>query len=72
MVQAIDVSIIATAHKPANWLAIWDSFVTERKIDFVFVGPNPSVDLMPENFHYHRARVKPAQGLEIALRNAIA
>ena len=71
MVQDIDVSIIATAHRPANWLAICDSFVTECKIEFVFVGPNPPVDIRPENFKYIRSRVKPAQCVEIALRNAV-
>ena len=71
MPQNIDVSIIATAHRPENWLAICNSFITKCKIEFVFVGPNPPVDIMPENFNYIRSRVKPAQCVEIALRNAV-
>ena len=71
MQQDIDVSIIATAHRPDNWLEVCNSFITNLNIEFVFVGPNPPVNPMPANFHHIGSRVKPAQCVEIALRSAV-
>ena len=68
--KLIDVSIIATAHRPENWLEVCNSFVTNLNIEFVFVGPNPPTCQLPPNFRYIYSIVKPAQCVEIAIRNA--
>jgi hypothetical protein len=32
MTQDIDVSVIATAHRPENWLEVCNSFVTKLNV----------------------------------------
>jgi len=66
----IDVSIIATAHRPENWPEVCNSFITNLNIEFIFVGPNPPKNTLPVNFHYIHSNVKPAQCVEIAIRKA--
>jgi hypothetical protein len=63
------LSIIATAHRPQNWLTFMDS-LGKNDIDYevIFVGPNKPVENMPSNFFYIYSLVKPAQCVEIAYR----
>jgi hypothetical protein len=71
MNKVIDVSIVATAHRPENWMVVYDSVITNLNIEFIFVGPNtPKYDL-PSNFKFIKSKVKPTQCVEIAIRAAI-
>lgn len=65
------ISIIATAARPENWMRLYQS-IGQNNVDFevVFVGPNPPIVDMPDNFRFIQSNVKPAQCVEIAARNA--
>ena len=64
--------MISAAYR--NWMykECYDSFVLDSQvpIEFIFVGPNPPTQKMPDNFEYIQTDVKPAQCLEIAARRA--
>jgi len=64
--------MISAAYR--NWMykECYDSFVLNSQvpIEFIFVGPNPPTEKMPDNFKYIETNVKPAQCLEIAARHA--
>lgn len=68
-----DISIVASAHRPQNWMKLHKS-IGSNQVDFelVFVGPTPADYQLPENFRFIRSLVKPTQCLEIAFRNARA
>ncbi|MCU0666046.1 MAG: hypothetical protein MUF05_03015 [Candidatus Omnitrophica bacterium] len=64
------IGIVATAHRPKNWMTLYKS-IGDNDIDFelVFVGPNPPDYELPNNFRFIHSLVKPAQCAEIAFRN---
>jgi hypothetical protein len=66
----IDVSIVATACRPENWMKIYESIKTSLSFEIVFVGPHFPKFKLPGNFKYIHSLVKPAQCVEIAIRNA--
>jgi hypothetical protein len=68
--DGIDVSIVATAHRPENWLEVYKSIVANLNFELVFVGPNIPTQDLPSNFRFILSRVKPAQCVEIAIRHA--
>jgi len=70
MKDQIDISIIAPACRPENWINLYKSVVTNLSIEFVFVGPNIPKFELPSNFNFIHSKVKPAQCCEIAARNA--
>ena len=65
------VSIISSASRPENWMGLYESLgKNDVSVELVFVGPNaPKYDL-PDNFHFIKSNVKPAQCYEIASRHA--
>lgn len=67
------ISICAPAHRPQNWMALYNS-IGDNDVEFelVFVGPHPPDYLLPENFRFIQSLVKPTQCIEIAFRNAHA
>lgn len=69
----LDISIVASAHRPGNWMNLYRS-IGDNKVSFelVFVGPNPPDYGLPKNFRFIRSFVKPTQCVEIAMRNATA
>jgi hypothetical protein len=64
------ISIFASANRPQNWLDLYES-VGENYVEFeiVFVGPVEPNFLLPDNLHFIKSLVKPAQCAEIAFRN---
>ena len=60
------------AHARESYMACYSSLAGTAHIAFevVFVGPNPPVEGMPDNFRFIQSNAKPAQCLEIAARNA--
>jgi hypothetical protein len=68
--EKIEVSIIATAHRPKNWETVFKSIVTNLNFEVVFVGPNalPKNVNLPENFRFIKSKVKPTQCVEMAIR----
>lgn len=65
------ISIISSAARPENWMQFYESLIpTEIAFELVFVGPNAPDYQLPENFHFIKTFVKPAQCFEIAARNA--
>lgn len=68
-----DISIVASAHRPQNWMKLYKSIGDNRVVfEMVFVGPNQADYQLPENFRFIHSLVKPTQCLEIAFRNANA
>lgn len=70
--EEIEVSIIATAHRPKNWEVVYKSIVTDLKFEVIFVGPKElpkNIDL-PGNFRFIKSKVKPTQCVEIAIKEA--
>ena len=67
------ISIFSSAHRPQNWMDLYKS-IGENDVEFelVFVGPNQPDYRLPNNFRFIRSLVKPAQCVEIALRNTTA
>jgi hypothetical protein len=67
------ISIFATAHRPQNWMDLYES-IGENDVEFelVFVGPNRPDYKLPSNFRFIRSLVKPTQCLEIAFRDTTA
>ncbi len=70
--KTIEVSIIATAHRPKNWQAVFNSIVTDLNFEVIFVGPKalPKNVNLPANFRFIKSKVKPTQCVEIAIREA--
>jgi hypothetical protein len=66
----VDISIVATASRPDNWIRVYESIKTNLNIELVFVGPNVPKFQLPDNFFFIHSLVKPAQCVEIALREA--
>lgn len=68
----IDVTLYATAYRPENWMEVYEGIgKNELNWDMIFVGPNPPVCEMPDNFKFIQTLVKPAQCVEIAARAAV-
>lgn len=67
------ISFIAATYRDWMYKECCDSFVSNSKVpvEFIFVGPNPPTETMPENFTHILSNVKPTQCLEIAARKAI-
>ncbi|MFH1309190.1 MAG: hypothetical protein ABIH85_00760 [Candidatus Omnitrophota bacterium] len=67
------IGIVASAHRPKYWMSLYES-LGKNNIEFelIFVGPNPPHYKLPKNFHFIRSFVKPAQCVEIAVRNTTA
>jgi len=65
-------TFIAAAIRDYYYKDFYDSVAVNNKIPFeiIFVGPNPPLEKMPDNFHYIKTHVKPNQCAEIAARNA--
>ena len=65
------ISLIASASRPENWAGLYES-IGENDVEFelVFVGPNSPKQKLPDNFHYIKSNVKPAQCFEIAAKHA--
>ena len=64
------ISIYASAYRPQNWMALYDSIgPNDADFEMVFVGPNPPAYELPPNFRFIQSFVKPTQCLEIAFRN---
>ena len=65
-----DISIFASAHRPSNWLELYDS-IGQNKVNFeiVFVGPNAPEFILPDNFIFIKSNLKPTQCIDIAVRN---
>lgn len=65
------ISIIGSAARPENWMRFYES-IGQNKVDFevLFVGPNPPIVDMPDNFRYIKSNVKVSQCVEIAARGA--
>ncbi len=70
--KKIEVSIIATAHRPKNWETVFKSIVTNLNFEVIFVGPKalPKNVNLPENFRFIKSKVKPTQCVEIAIRES--
>jgi len=68
--QIIEVSIIATAHRPKNWEIVFNSVVSNLNFEVIFVGPKklPKNTNLPDNFRFIKSKVKPTQCVEIAIR----
>ena len=67
------ISIIAPAHRPQNWMDLYKSIgKNDVEFELIFVGPNQPDYRLPNNFRFIRSLVKPAQCVEIALRNTTA
>lgn len=65
------ISLCASAARPQFWYRLVQSTLGNvTPIEFVFVGPKPCNNILPDNFRYIQADVKPAQCYEIALRAA--
>jgi len=66
------ISVVSTAYRPNNWIALYNSLNTNRTVDvnFIFVGPNTPKFQLPKNFKFILSKVKPPQCLEIAYRNS--
>ena len=65
-------SIIFSAIRRKLYKGFYDSLAAGTNVPFevVFVGDNPPTKRMPDNFRYIETDVKPAQCVEIAVRNA--
>ncbi len=66
-------SIAYSAIRSQLYRGFYDSLAADTTVPFeiVFVGPNPPLQRMPHNFKYITTNVKPAQCVEIAVRNAV-
>jgi GT2 family glycosyltransferase len=62
----VDVSIIASAKRPQNWMEIYNNVKTNLSVEFVFVGPVAPSFKLPGNFRFIHSKVKPTQCIEIA------
>jgi hypothetical protein len=64
------ISLYATAARPQGWMNLYN-ILQDNSIPFeiVFVGPNEPDYILPDNFHYIKTDVKPAQCVEIAARS---
>jgi len=68
---APDISIVASAFRPANWMRVYDSIGdNDVAFELIFVGPNEPNYALPDNFRFIKSEVKPTQCVEIGLRNA--
>ena len=65
------VSVVASAARPENWPGLYES-LGSNDIDFemVMVGPNSPKQALPPNIRHIKTNVKPAQCVEIAVRQA--
>lgn len=65
------ISVIATAYRTYWWMEIYNSFITNKvSFEIIFVGHVKPDFKLPKNFKFIYTKVKPAQCLEIAFRNA--
>jgi GT2 family glycosyltransferase len=67
------ICLFSSAHRPQNWMNLYRS-IGDNDVEFelVFVGPNKPSYGLPKNFRFIRTDVKPAQCVEIAVRNTAA
>ena len=65
-------SIIAPAIRPENYKRFYHYISQDTKVPFeiIFVGHKPPTEFVGENFNYIYSRVKPAQCIELAAREA--
>jgi hypothetical protein len=65
------ISLYGPAIRTQGWLQIYN-ILQDNEIPFeiVFVGPNEPDYILPDNFKYIKADVKPSQCMEIAARNS--
>jgi hypothetical protein len=65
------ISLYGPAIRTQNWMNIYN-ILQDNEISFeiVFVGPNEPDYILPDNFKYIKADVKPSQCMEIAARNS--
>lgn len=65
-------SVLFSAIRHRLYRGFYDSLAAGAKVPFevIFVGDNPPTEKMPDNFKYIYSKVKPAQCVEIAVRNA--
>ena len=67
----IDVSIIGPCHRPHYWMELYNSIrKSTHNIEFIFVTDKKPDFKLPDNFRYIYSTVKPAQCVEIAIREA--
>jgi len=65
-----DISIFASAHRPPNWLELYNSIGNNNiTFELVFVGPNYPDFTLPDNFIFIKSNLKPTQCIDIAIRN---
>ena len=66
-------SVIAYANNSDTYRSNYDSMAATAHIpfEFIFVGPTPPSDEMPDNFRYITTDAKPAKCVEIAARSAV-
>ena len=65
------ISVFASAYRIHWWRGMYDSLATNKvSFEIVFVGQNKPDFKLPNNFKYIYSNVKPAQCLEIALKQA--
>ena len=66
------ISLYGPAVRTEIWLDYYEGLACNSiPFEIVFVGPNKPDFVLPDNFHYIKSNVKPAQCLEIAARNAL-
>lgn len=69
--MSYQISLCAAAARPKYWDRFYASLSKNTvSYEVIFVGPNPPMHSMPDNFKYIKSNVKPAQAYEIAIRNA--
>ncbi len=67
----IKISICASALRPAQWKAIYDS-LTQNSIEWelIYTGPNEPNFELPKNFTFIKSSVKPSQCYQISFNQA--
>lgn len=67
------ISIFGSAHRPQNWMGLYES-IGDNDVEFeiVFVGPTEPDFQLPNNFRFIKSHVKPVQCYEVASRNTTA
>ncbi len=65
-------SITMASRRNYNYRWFYDTLVNnDTPFEIVFVGPNPPLELMPDNFKHIYSTATPCQCTEIAVRNAV-
>jgi hypothetical protein len=67
----IQFSICASALRPKQWEATYNSLKqNDLKWELIYVGPNPPLVQLPDNFKYISSKTKPSQCYQIAFNEA--